>query len=142
MILTPEQLRARIRQRLGQQRELVVELLAQRAQVQGSLFARYGSCGKAGCACRSGQRHGPYYVLSTRSRGQGGFAYLDAGKALQARRLVRAHRDFRRGMRRLGRLNLELVALLRRYQELRTRQGGRRLGLSGMVDRGRAKHAH
>src|SRR6185503_5270185 len=116
MALNAEQLRARIRERLSDQRELVVELLAQRAQVQGSLFARYGSCGKEGCACRSGQRHGPYYVLSTRSRGQGGFAYIGAGKASQARRLVRAHRDFKRGLRRLGRLNLELVALLRRYQ--------------------------
>ena len=142
MAMTPEQVRARIRHRLGEQRELVSELLAQRAQVQGSLFARYGSCGKEGCACRSGDRHGPYYVLSTRSRGQGGFAYLDAGKASQARQLVRAHRDFKRGLRRLGRLNLELVALLRRYQELQTRQGGRRLGLPGSPSRGREKHAH
>jgi hypothetical protein len=129
MALTSEQLRARIRQRLDEQRVLVAELLARREQLQGSLFARYGSCGKDGCACRTGRGHGPYYVLSTRSRGQGGFAYLDSARAAQARRLVRAHRDFRQGVKRLGSLNLALVALLRRYQESRTQQSGRRLGL-------------
>lgn len=130
MVLTSEQLRARIRQRLAEQRVLVARLLARREQLQGSLFARYGSCGKDGCACHKGRGHGPYYVLSTRSRGRGGFAYLDATRAAEARRLVRAHRDFRLGVKRLGSLNLALVDLLRRYQDSRAQQSGRRLGLA------------
>jgi hypothetical protein len=137
MRFSSEHLRVRIRRRLGEQRALVAGLLTQRAQVQGSLFARYGSCGKPRCVCRSGPRHGPYYVLSTRSRGQGGFTYLDAERAPLARRLVRAHRDFKRGLRRLGRLNSELVVLLARYQDAQARQGTRRLGLVERRARGR-----
>ena len=64
--------------RLAEQRALVQSLLRLREQLQGSLFARYGECGKEGCVCRRGSKHGPYYVLSTRSGGQGGFAYLEA----------------------------------------------------------------
>lgn len=127
--MTPEDIRGRIRTRLGEQRALVEELLRRREQLQGSLFVRYGVCGKEGCVCRSGQKHGPYYVLSTRSGGKGGFAYLDAAQMAEARELVKAYRAFRADMRRLKRVNEQVVALLRRYQEATTRQGGRRVGL-------------
>ena len=129
-----ETLRNRVRERLAAQRALVAELLRQREQIQGSLFARYGVCGKPSCACRTGRKHGPYYVLSTRSGGQGDFAYLDSSQAAQARNLVDSHRQFRAGMRRLKRVNTELVGLLRRYQAAMARQGDRRLGLIRRAD--------
>jgi len=125
-----EETRKRIRTRLAEQRSLVSSLLAKRAQLQGSLFVRYGECGKESCTCRQGQKHGPYYVLSTRSGGKGGFAYLDGRQLEAARSLVTRYRAFRDGLRRLKKVNLELVDLLRKYQEQISREGGRRLGLS------------
>ena len=80
--------------------------------------------------CRTGRRHGPYYVLSTRSGGKGGFAYLEGPRAAEARALVSRHREFQAGLRRLRRINAELVTLLRRYQQAMSRRGGRRVGLS------------
>jgi hypothetical protein len=127
MTLAADQLRERVRTRLEEQRVLVRDLLRRRDQLQGSLFARYGRCGKEGCACREGRGHGPYYVLSTRSAGKGGFVYLDDGQAQRARELVRRQREFRAGLRRLRALNLELVALLRRYQQALLRKGQKRL---------------
>jgi hypothetical protein len=108
----------------------VGSLLEARAQLPGSLFMRYGRCGKPGCACRRGAGHGPYYVLSQRSGGKGAFAYLDAARAREARGLVARARAFRVGLRRLQRLNLELIDLLRRYQIAMARRGGRRLGVT------------
>lgn len=124
-----QEIRRRVQARLGEQRTLVGALLRLRAQLQGSLFVRYGQCGKENCVCRQGRKHGPYYVLSTRSAGKGGFAYLEGPKLEQARGLVEGYRDFRQGLRRLKRLNVELVELLRRYQEVTSREGGRRLGI-------------
>jgi hypothetical protein len=124
-----DDLRRRVRERLGEQRALVQSLLRQRDLLQGSLFVRYGECGKEGCACRQGRKHGPYYVLSSRSRGRGGFAYLEARQMREARDLVGRYRAFRRGLRRLKRLNDDLVGLLQRYQQAATRSGGRRLGV-------------
>jgi len=129
-MLTPDAIRQRVRTSLRQQRELVAELLRRRELLAGSLFVRYGVCGKQGCVCRTGQKHGPYYVLSTRSGGQGGFAYLEAARMSEARELVKAYRDYRAGMRRLRRVNAELVTLLRRYQEATTKRGSRRVGLA------------
>ena len=130
MMRDPEDLRRRVRARLAEQRSLVRSLLRQRELLQGSVFARYGECGKEGCACRQGRKHGPYYVFSMRSGGKGSFAYLDGARLDRARGLVARYRDFRRGLRRLRKLNLEIVDLLRRYQDAMTRRGGRRMSLS------------
>jgi hypothetical protein len=132
MIRDAEDLRKRVRVQLAEQRALVSSLLQQRELLQGSVFARYGECGKEGCACRQGRKHGPYYVFSMRSGGKGAFAYLDGSRLEQARTLVGRYREFRRGLRRLKKLNLELVDLLRRYQEAMTRKGGRRLKIGSI----------
>jgi hypothetical protein len=124
-----EAIRRQVRIRLREQGMLVRLLLQQREQLQGSLFPRYGVCGKPACVCRTGRRHGPYYVLSSRSAGRGTFAYLDAAEVAQARDLLRRHREFRRGMARLRKLNASLVALLRRYQQAVVRRGGERMGI-------------
>src|SRR5262249_32521208 len=129
-MLSGEDIRARVQQRLKEQRLLVRELLQRRAQLGGSLFARYGVCGKENCVCRTRPRHGPYYVLSTRAAGKGGCSSFEGARAEEARALVRRHREFKAGLRRLRRVNAELLALLRRYQQLMARRGGRRMGLA------------
>ena len=131
--MTPEQIRERVRARLHDQRELVEDLLRRREQLARSLFVRFRVCGKEGWVRRTGQKHGPYYVLSTRSAGRGGFAYLDASRMAEARELVRSYREYRSGMRRLRTVGEQLVSLLRRYQEATTRQGTRRVGLRPQV---------
>ena len=128
--MTPDQLRARIRETLAEQRRTVASLLRLREQLHGSLFVRYGQCGKAGCACQSaGRRHGPYYVLSTRTAGRGTFSYLDAPTARGARERVARYRAFRAGLKGLQRVNAALVDLLRRYQQAQLKSTVRRLGL-------------
>jgi hypothetical protein len=131
----PEQIRKRVQARLAEQRALVTSLLRLREQLEGSLFVRYGECGKEACACRQGQRHGPYYVLSSRSGGQGSFAYLEEDRARAARPLVARAREFRTGLKRLQKLNADLVALLRRYQQSQLRTTGRRLGIAAPPSR-------
>ena len=126
----PEAIRRLVRSRLREQDALVRLLLQQREQLQGSLFPRYGLCGKANCVCRTGRKHGPYYVLSSRTAGRSSFAYLDAQEVARARELLARHRDFRRGLARLRRINAELLLLLRRYQRAVVRRGGERLGIA------------
>jgi hypothetical protein len=128
--MNPAALKRRIELRLTGQRRLVERLLEVRAQLPGSLFARYGRCGKSGCSCADGQGHGPYYVLSHRSGGRGSYAYLERGQVRKTREQVRRYREFRTGLQRLQQLNEELVELLRRYQEETAMRAGRALGLS------------
>src|SRR5262245_40904760 len=120
-------LRKRVQAYLAEQRELVRTLLKLRAQLTGSVFARYGECGKAGCACQAGDKHGPYYVLSSRSAGQGAFVYLNGERVDEVRDLVQQSRAFRQGMARLRKLNQELVVALKTYQKATAKTGARRL---------------
>ena len=132
-MISAEAIRTRVRARLAEQRTLVSFLLRLRDQLQGSLLVRHMECGKAGCACHSGRKHGPYFVLSNRSQGRGTFSYLDAGEAARARTLVRRHREFRRGLQRLQKVNVELVLLLRRYQQAQLRRTGVTLGVGAVA---------
>jgi Family of unknown function (DUF6788) len=127
-VVSANDLRRRITLRVAAQRALVRSLLGQREQLQGSLFTRYGECGKETCACRQGRKHGPYYVLSVGGGRKGTFAYLEGAKVREARELVARYKAFRRGLRRLRETNVEIVDLLRRYQLAVTRRAGRRLG--------------
>jgi len=129
-MLDLEDLRKRIEERMAAQRTLVRSLLDQREQLQGSLFTRWGECGKETCACRQGRKHGPYYVLSLRGGGKGTFAYLDGPRLREAKGLVERYKAFRRGLQALRKINLDIVGLLRRYQAAGTRQAGRRLGVA------------
>jgi hypothetical protein len=69
-------------------------------------------------------------VLSSRSGGRGAFAYLEGDEVTTARDLLARHREFRRGLARLRKLNVELVALLRRYEQAMVRRGGERMGIA------------
>jgi hypothetical protein len=120
---------ARVRDRLGRQERLVRTLLGVREQVRGSLFVRRLVCGKSGCVCLRTRGHGPYHVLSLPGRGPGRTRYLQGAELAQARRLVRAHQGFRRGLSDLQRLQGEIATLLRRYQEATAGRTARRLGL-------------
>jgi len=70
------QLEQGIRDRLVEHESLVDALLQEREQIRGSLFSRFAMCGKTNCVCAQGEKHGPYYVLSNRSGGEGAFVYL------------------------------------------------------------------
>jgi hypothetical protein len=120
-------LRKQVQRHLARQRELVRTLLAVREQLQGSVFERYGRCGKASCACRDGKGHGPYYVLSSKGAEGSGFVYLDREQARQARQLVGAAREYRQGLAELQTINEELVDLLRRYQKSQVRLATRKI---------------
>jgi hypothetical protein len=126
-MVDPQTLRERVRARLAEQRALVLRLLDLREQLPGSLFARYGTCGKETCTCRTGAKHGPYLVLSTRSAGRGAFEYLEDAQAGEVRDLVSRHRQFQDGLRRLKKVNGEVVSLLKRYQSAMAKQGRKRM---------------
>ncbi len=55
-------------------RYLETELIKPGKMVAGAVIQRYSVCGKSGCRCLEGQRHGPYPALS---RPNGQVVYLN-----------------------------------------------------------------
>lgn len=120
-------LQRRVEARLDEQRRVVHALLEADEQLAGSVFERWSTCNKAGCACAAGRRHGPYYVLATGSGPGRAWVSLDPGGLAEARRLVRRHREFRKGLTRLAALQRVIAGLLRRHAEDSARRAVRRL---------------
>ncbi len=118
-----ERIRAKTQELVIEQRTLVHSLLKLRAHLGGSVIVRWAECGKEGCACHQGERHGPYYVLSSRSGGKGDYTYLQQPQLAPARDLVQRHRRFQEGLKRLRQINEDLVAALRRYREITAENG-------------------
>ena len=118
-----------IRDRLNEHESLVDALLQEREQIRGSLFARFAVCGKAGCVCAQGERHGPYYVLSNRSGGEGAFVYLKQEQVSRIRELVNRNRRFKKGLKRLRGLSTKLQDLFARYETSAARAGQKHVGV-------------
>lgn len=118
-----------IRVSLMEHESLVDALLQEREQIRGSLFSRFAVCGKANCVCAQGEKHGPYYVLSNRSGGEGAFIYLKQEQVSRVRELVNRHRRFKKGLKRLKGLSSKLHALFERYETSAALAGSRQVAL-------------
>ena len=88
--------------------------------IRASVVERYGTCGKANCACHRGQKHGPYYYLTqclAPGQIQKFLLKTEAGQQA-ARTATAAFNQFYEGLEELSQINTEL---LRRGQDLPAR---------------------
>ena len=88
--------------------------------IRASVVERYGTCGKANCACHQGQKHGPYYYLTQcLAPGQVQKFLLKTDASQQAARTATAaFNQFYEGLEELSQINTEL---LRRGEDLPAR---------------------
>jgi len=105
--------RQRISQ-LGKIRErLENQLMRPKAMRVGSVLRQSMFCGKASCACHRDpqKKHGPYYYLSYKEKGQSRYKYLGKAASPEVER-ARNYQVFQRGVARLGKMHREIVDLL------------------------------
>jgi hypothetical protein len=124
---TSRPLTARVQARLQEHARVVHSLLETDEQLAGSVFARWSACNKPGCSCAQGRRHGPYYVLAVGSGPRRAWTPLEGAALPEARRLVKQHREYRRGLHRLAALHKLLAGLLRQHAAQAARRAERRL---------------
>jgi hypothetical protein len=95
----------------GRKRALVRQLSVPPQAIRASVVERFGTCGKATCACHRGHKHGPYYYL-TQCLAAGEvrkFLLKSATAQQQARAATRAFSDFYDGLEELSQINTELL---------------------------------
>ncbi|MBU1207916.1 MAG: hypothetical protein KKH04_13460 [Proteobacteria bacterium] len=91
--------------------------------LQGSLVALYRKCGKKGCRCELGEKHGPAYCLSYKEGGVTQMVYIPASRLKEVRKAMEAFSRYWELGVRLSRLNLELMGLRRRDVRAKGRTG-------------------
>ena len=79
--------------------------------IRASVVERFGTCGKANCACHQGQKHGPYYYLTQCLAPGRVQKFLLKGEADRqaARAATAAFNGFYDGLEELSQLNTELL---------------------------------
>jgi hypothetical protein len=79
--------------------------------IRASVVERFGTCGKANCACHQGQKHGPYYYL-TQCLAPGRmqkFLLKTPAHQQAARAATSAFNQFYDGLEELSQINTELL---------------------------------
>ena len=79
--------------------------------IRASVVERFGTCGKANCACHQGRKHGPYYYL-TQCLAPGRvqkFLLKSEADRQAARAATAAFNGFYDGLEELSQINTELL---------------------------------
>ncbi len=85
----------------------------------GSLVKQFVICGKPGCRCRGGRKHGPLFYLYWKEQGRSRSLYVPRDQVGELRRRIQNYRRLQRELAR--RLQRELRAWQRHFQEERRR---------------------
>jgi len=92
---------------------LATELENPGKMVAGAIIQRYTVCGKVGCRCLSGQRHGPYPALS---RPNGQVVYLNRKLHARITPYVERYQTFQRHLSEWRKIIRELDELLSNFR--------------------------
>jgi len=96
------------RQLLARRRAVAGRLGDVEQVLAGSLVEQARRCGKAGCRCAEGQRHGPYAYFAPRGRGR--LKYVPSGLAETVRGHLRRGDQVEAVLAEISAINAELLA--------------------------------
>ena len=100
-------------QRLALRRQKLRQQLSGLGPVlRGSLIQRFTQCGRAGCKCMRGEKHGPaHYLTVSYAKGRTRQVYVPKDLLPLAERWVRNYRQALTVLEGISSINLELIRL-------------------------------
>ena len=100
-------------QRLALRRHKLLQQLSGLGPVlRASLIQRFTQCGRAGCKCMRGEKHGPaYYLTVSYAKGRTRQVYLPKDLQHLAERWVRNYHQALSVLEEISSINLELIRL-------------------------------
>jgi hypothetical protein len=99
--------------RLLQRRQRAVQRLQASAEIlRATLLERMTQCGKPGCKCMRGEKHGPaYYLTVSYGRGKTRQIYIPRDRKRIAAAWIRNYHRAWAALEEISRINLELLRL-------------------------------
>ena len=95
----------------GERATLLREIQGCSEMLQGSLVVLYRKCGKKGCRCERGEKHGPAYYLSYKEGGVTQMIYIPASRLEEVKKAMEAFSQYWELGVKLSRLNLKQMGL-------------------------------
>lgn len=116
-----------IRQEIGRLQAahsaLLRALMSSEPFIQGSVVRRFSLCGKPGCRCQRGEKHGPFWYLSRSEHGHTRMRYLGKEKAQPTVERVQVYQRWWRLRQRLRKVEGALGGALERLERLLAEAG-------------------
>lgn len=99
--------------RLLERRRKAVQRLQEMAEIlRATLLTRMTQCGKPGCKCMHGKKHGPaYYLTVSYGRGKTRQVYIPKARKRLAAAWIRNYHRVWAALEEISRINLELLRL-------------------------------
>jgi hypothetical protein len=106
-------MRSKELQRLLEERKKAIQRLGKVPEVlRGTLLERMTQCGKPGCKCMRGEKHGPaYYLTVSYSKGRTRQAYVPKERKQLAQAWIENYHRVWEALEEISRINLELLRL-------------------------------
>lgn len=99
--------------KIKRRRVQLVRRLARAGEImKGSLVERWTRCGRPGCRCGKGQKHGPYLYVSVFRDGRTRSVYVPQHLQEEVRRWVQNTRDLENDVAEITWLNAQLLRRL------------------------------
>jgi hypothetical protein len=111
------EIRERISQ-LRQKRRSLEDALRKRGKmIPGAVIERYTECGKAGCRCHDGEKHGPYTFVTEPVAGKSRVTYVPKKLRRHLEPPVRRYQEFQRSLAAWRKATKELDELFNQLRE-------------------------
>ncbi len=84
--------------------------------IKGSLVEQYKVCGKKGCRCQQGEKHGPYYYLSDKVKGKTKLLPVTE-ELFKVKQKALNYREFRKAREKWVKVNASMLYLIDQIEE-------------------------
>lgn len=116
---------SRIRQSLTRLAQEIVELvpvfMQRQPMVKGTVYEQRRKCGKANCACATGEPHSTT-ILSRSEEGRTQLVSIPAGRLVELRVGTKRYQRFRRARARLGQIYKKMISLIDQLEAARRQE--------------------
>ena len=97
--------------------KLVKELQLSKEMLQGTIVEKYLECGKAGCKCTRGEKHGPKYYLSYKSKGVTQMLYIPTKMLSEVKRCTQLYKRFKKTGGQISDINKRLLVISKKKKK-------------------------
>lgn len=118
------------RKKAGAEKRAIAHRLPKATEIlRASLVPRYTTCGRAGCKCMRGEKHGPsYYISVTMAPGKTKQLYVRKQDVNTVRKWIDNYEKMWQGLMEISEINFEMLRTLHpdRRPKPKPRQGGKK----------------
>jgi hypothetical protein len=85
--------------------------------IAASISYVFRRCGKPGCKCQKGEKHGPYPAIQIKIKNKRTVKMIKKGDAEKVEKKVNEYKVYQEGLARINKLHREILALLQEARD-------------------------